>query len=643
MLPSSIQDDPKFIAASECLDSLFLRASEKLNYLLIYSRIDELDEQALSDLAWQFNLDWYEGWSLTETIDERRYLVKEATKLKWHKGTRFSIERVADILNMPISITEWWEDATNELEPGEFKIEVDTSQKGSYDNLEGDIIQLVYALKNVRSHLKTIQQIINQKLTMYIGVVGLMAEFGKVFPPHKMIDSLLRLFTKMGSYSFLKGKVLPKSDDYEDIFEPVRNLRYKKKGLQITVSNIPSTVNRRWNTPVYGNGVWVTNSIDASNSENFAFSMDGVNWRTTDVVSTIALPWKQPVFGGDIFVAVADQNTNISQRNLVWSIDGIIWTPCSMPGATQYRTWNSPVFANEKWLMTSTSNSSSEMIARSSDGKNWSIGAITGSFNSPWNAPVYANGIWIVTSNTSKRNQNVARSTDGIAWTIFDINTTDLRNWQKPIFANYKWIVLSTNQSSENVAYSEDGINWFVGSFQFNATPNISFDYLNGYLIIGTNLSSSYPASGYVYSSLITDGINWTQAHRTSALYTPPVYADGKWMMMYRSPQTSGFWDNNYIYSTNGTNWTENNIFDTSMRIFFTKPVFKKQMWMTIAMTEEVRNNLAHSTDGLDWQVKDISTTVNRGWNELVYADGKWCTTATNNTNTENIVVITYD
>jgi len=182
LLPSSIKYDSKFIASAECLDSLFLDAQAKLDNLLIYSRIDELDETTLRDLAWQFNLDWYEGWVLTETIDERRELVKNAVKLKWQKGTRYSIERVGEILNMPITVTEWWEDETEEMSPGEFKFEVDTSQKGAYEMLEWDILKLVFSLKNVRSHLKIIEQIVDSHQGMYIGSIGYGAIVGIVYP-----------------------------------------------------------------------------------------------------------------------------------------------------------------------------------------------------------------------------------------------------------------------------------------------------------------------------------------------------------------------------------------------------------------------------------------------------------------------------
>ena len=61
LLPSSIKDDPKFKAASEALDNIFVKTNERVKELLIYSRIDELDEQTLDDLAWQFGIDYFEG------------------------------------------------------------------------------------------------------------------------------------------------------------------------------------------------------------------------------------------------------------------------------------------------------------------------------------------------------------------------------------------------------------------------------------------------------------------------------------------------------------------------------------------------------------------------------------------------------
>ena len=170
LLPHSIKDDPKIKAASQCLDTLFEKHNDRVKNQLIYSRIDELDEQTLDDIAWQWNLNYDNGYSLLETIEEKRELVKSALQLHKYLGTRWSIERAGKILNMPIEIIEWWETKyETTLQPGEFDVFVDANQRGVSDKFYSDVINLINSLKNARSHLRRIQAIISINANLFIG------------------------------------------------------------------------------------------------------------------------------------------------------------------------------------------------------------------------------------------------------------------------------------------------------------------------------------------------------------------------------------------------------------------------------------------------------------------------------------------
>jgi phage tail P2-like protein len=155
LLPSSVRDAKTFVAAAQCLDELLAETHARVKNTIIYARIDELDEPLLSNLAWQFNLDGYEGYALAETPEEKRALVKNAIQLKWHKGTRWSVERVFELLDMRGRITEWWEsgESTDTFPPYTFDIEIDV-HRAINEKLYGDLGKLIDALKNVRSHLR---------------------------------------------------------------------------------------------------------------------------------------------------------------------------------------------------------------------------------------------------------------------------------------------------------------------------------------------------------------------------------------------------------------------------------------------------------------------------------------------------------
>ena len=85
-----LQRDPRF--------ELFAQASQRLSNfdlspILVYL-IDSVNESALYYLADQFSLLGYDGWSLAESEDQKRELIKSAIQLHKHKGTPWSIREV---------------------------------------------------------------------------------------------------------------------------------------------------------------------------------------------------------------------------------------------------------------------------------------------------------------------------------------------------------------------------------------------------------------------------------------------------------------------------------------------------------------------------------------------------------------------
>jgi phage tail P2-like protein len=212
LLPGSIKNDLKFKAAAACLDKLFEQTNQRIKTMLIYSRVDELDEQTLNDLAWQFHLDYSEGFNLSQNIHEKRELIKNAIKVHWYKGTRWSLETVAEIMQMPIVIMEWWEnlDCGTNLEPYEFDLHVDTSVRGMEENFYTDIIQLVNSLKNVRSHLRRIHAMTVLNLKFYMGVGGVLSESKIIFPEFPLEITGNRIMRLSGGhYQALTGIVYP--------------------------------------------------------------------------------------------------------------------------------------------------------------------------------------------------------------------------------------------------------------------------------------------------------------------------------------------------------------------------------------------------------------------------------------------------
>lgn len=157
LLPDSISGDPTIRAAADTLDALLYCGDIEVENALIWARIDSAKEPLLSNLAYQLHLEGYEGWQLAETLEQKRAMVKDAVKLHFYKGTRFTLERIFELLEMRGTLIEWWEDRKDpDFPPYTFDIDVDVSRPIS-ETFYFDVLNLVDTLKNKRSHRRKLR------------------------------------------------------------------------------------------------------------------------------------------------------------------------------------------------------------------------------------------------------------------------------------------------------------------------------------------------------------------------------------------------------------------------------------------------------------------------------------------------------
>jgi phage tail P2-like protein len=122
VIPSSIAGDPQIQAMIEALDPELRSVSLDTREALIYSRIDELPEDAIDLLAWQFHVDFYEPVGLP--LEVKRGLVKTAILVHKRKGTKWAVEELCGIVFGDTRVRPWFEYGG---EPYHFNISVDTT------------------------------------------------------------------------------------------------------------------------------------------------------------------------------------------------------------------------------------------------------------------------------------------------------------------------------------------------------------------------------------------------------------------------------------------------------------------------------------------------------------------------------------
>lgn len=163
-------------ALCKVLNPYFVELSQDVKLALIYSRIDELDVQAVDELAWQMHVDFYD---YTLSIESKRRLVKSS--LEWHKikGTPEAVEKASSSVFENSKLEEWFEYGG---EPFFFRMDVDITEQGaSPENLKKLDI-LINEYKNKRSWLEIIRIFLTAKGTMYFASTISSGEEITVYP-----------------------------------------------------------------------------------------------------------------------------------------------------------------------------------------------------------------------------------------------------------------------------------------------------------------------------------------------------------------------------------------------------------------------------------------------------------------------------
>lgn len=144
IMPPNLLKDPFVKAMCDALDVQLNKLVENNKKLSIYANIDNLPEEIINFLAWQFHVDFFdESW----TLKQKRDAVKNS--IKWHryKGSIGVLEDYISTIFGNARVSEWFD---YDGEPYHFKIDMITGEIPSIEALN-KILKAIYTIKNTRS------------------------------------------------------------------------------------------------------------------------------------------------------------------------------------------------------------------------------------------------------------------------------------------------------------------------------------------------------------------------------------------------------------------------------------------------------------------------------------------------------------
>lgn len=194
VVPKNIRNSKQIKDMAGALQPQLDSVTNAIPSIEIYKRIDELPEPILRMLAWENRVYQYE-WALAETLASKRDLVKDSFELNQRRGTRWSIERVLDLVNVDANLQEWFEYGGL---PYRFKINLQSINDQAPTPAQIDLInKLIDKYKPLRSALESIDGTLDaEQVNAYAGVSNTMSGVLDVFA-----FTVENTFTEIDAYS----------------------------------------------------------------------------------------------------------------------------------------------------------------------------------------------------------------------------------------------------------------------------------------------------------------------------------------------------------------------------------------------------------------------------------------------------------
>ena len=170
-LPEVLRNDESMAALAASVAQVLAQRPEEIQRLAIYPRIDELPEELLDILAYDFKVDW---WDEDYTLEEKRRTLKDSWRVHRMLGTKAAVETAISAIYPNTQISEWFNYGGA---PYHFKILIDATFESLDLNKHQRVLDRVQYYKNLRSVLDEVEYYDSGgSAVQYVGAVHLGGE-----------------------------------------------------------------------------------------------------------------------------------------------------------------------------------------------------------------------------------------------------------------------------------------------------------------------------------------------------------------------------------------------------------------------------------------------------------------------------------
>lgn len=147
VFPVALQRDQPSAALADVTARLLARRPGEVDRLRLYSAIDQMDEQLLDILAYDFKVDW---WDADYSLEEKRRTLKDSWRVHKLLGTKATVEMAISAIYPQTTVQEWFEYGGR---PYHFKLQLDLTGTFWTEERPRRILERVNFYKSLRSHV----------------------------------------------------------------------------------------------------------------------------------------------------------------------------------------------------------------------------------------------------------------------------------------------------------------------------------------------------------------------------------------------------------------------------------------------------------------------------------------------------------
>lgn len=106
LLPKFMKADETDVALSHAMDVLLAKPANKSKILRKWDQIDNMNDAQLDEMAWEFNIDW---WDSSFSLETKRSVIRTCYRVHEKRGTKWAVEELITSAFGMGKVTEWFE------------------------------------------------------------------------------------------------------------------------------------------------------------------------------------------------------------------------------------------------------------------------------------------------------------------------------------------------------------------------------------------------------------------------------------------------------------------------------------------------------------------------------------------------------